>query len=265
MDLTNKVAIVTGGGQGIGEGICEILAKNGSTVIVTDINPNSAQNVENKINSMNCKAISYQLDVTKNKESLSISQKVFDRFGKIDILVNNAGIVAAPNWENKQKLTEDDWNLTFQVNLRGLAKVTESVIPYMQNAKYGKIINIASVAGRVGSTFHPPYSSTKAGVINYTQSMSTTLAKFNINVNTICPGHVWTGLAHRTSMNQKISQDEKKSTLRDVFENNIKTWVPLQREQKPQDIGYLAAFLASDYSKNITGQAINIDGGIYMN
>lgn len=265
MDLTNKVAIVTGGGQGIGEGICEVFAKNGSTVIVTDINYDSAKNVEKKINSLNGKSISYVLDVTENEESLTISQKVFDQFGKIDILVNNAGIVAAPNWENNQTLTEEDWNLTFQVNLRGLAKVTESIIPYMKDAKYGKIINIASVAGRIGGTFHPPYSSTKAGVINYTQSMSTMLAKFNINVNAICPGHVWTGLAHRTSMNQRISEGEKNRSLRDVFDNNIKTWVPLKREQKPQDIGYLAAFLASDHSKNITGQAINIDGGIYMN
>ena len=265
MDLTNKVAIVTGGGQGIGEGICKILAKNGSTVIVTDLNSDSAKNVEKTINSLNGKAISYKLDVTKNEESLMISQKVFDQFGKIDILVNNAGIVAAPNWENKQKLTEEDWDLTYNVNLRGLAKVTESIIPYMKDAKYGKIINVASVAGRIGGSFHPPYSATKAGVINYTQSMSTILAKFNINVNAICPGHVWTELAHRTSMNQKVSEGEKNRSLRDVFDDNIKTWVPLRREQKPQDIGYLAAFLASDYSKNITGQAINIDGGIYMN
>jgi len=149
MDLTNKVAIVTGGGQGIGEGICKVLAENGSTVIVTDLNSNSAKNVEKIINSLNGKAISYVLDVTKNKESLTISQKVFDQFGKIDILVNNAGIVAAPNWENNQKLTEEDWDLTYNVNLRGLAKVTESIIPYMKDAKYGKIINIASVAGRI--------------------------------------------------------------------------------------------------------------------
>ena len=116
MNLTNKVAIVTGGGQGIGEGICEILAKNGCTVIVTDLNSNSAKNVANKINSMNYKSISHQLDVTKHEESSLISQKVFDQFGKIDILINNAGIVAAPNWESKQKLTEDDWNLTFYEN-----------------------------------------------------------------------------------------------------------------------------------------------------
>ncbi|MQG18512.1 MAG: SDR family oxidoreductase [SAR202 cluster bacterium] len=265
MDLTNKIAIVTGGGQGIGKGICEILSKNGAIVIVTDINLDSAKLVSNKISSKNSNSTAYQLDVTKNIDTFSVTKEIFEQFGKIDILVNNAGIVAAPNWEEAQKLTEEDWDLTYQVNLRGLAKMTESTIRYMKDARYGKIINIASVAGRIGGTFHPPYSATKAGVINYTQSMSVILAKFNININTICPGHVWTELAHRTSMNQKIAEGEQHNSLRKVFENNVKTWVPLKREQQPRDIGYLAAFLASDYSKNITGQAINIDGGIYMN
>ena len=250
MNLTNKVAIVTGGGQGIGEGICEILAKNGCTVIVTDLNSNSAKNVANKINSMNYKSISYQLDVTKHEESSLISQKVFDQFGKIDILINNAGIVAAPNWESKQKLTEDDWNLTFQVNLRGLAKVTESVIPFMKNANNGKIINIASGTVFKGTPMMLHYVSSKGAMVAFTRALAREVGDDGINVNAIAPGFF------RSKMTADILKE---------YGSDIEQACPLGRIGHPEEMAGIAIYLASRAGAYTNGAVIPIDGGTLLN
>ena len=142
----------------------------------------------------------------------------------------------------------------------------EAVTPAMKRRRYGKIVNIASTAGRQGSLTSGPYSASKAGVINLTQTWSLELAEFGINVNAVCPGLLWTSLWERIARRfGTISGDEQGMTPREVFDRYVKRRIPLGREQTPEDIGNAVAFLASDYAENITGQALNISGGSHMN
>ena len=188
------------------------------------------------------------------------------RFGRIDILVNNAGIVAAPGWEERERPSEEDWDMIYAVNVKGVAGVTESVVPHMKRRRYGKIVNIASIAGRLGSRTSAPYSASKASVINMTQNFALDLAEFNINVNSICPGLLWTPMWQRIATRYgTIPGDRQGLPPREVFDRHVKQVIPMGREQTPEDVGHAVAFLASDYAKNITGQALNVSGGSHMN
>jgi NAD(P)-dependent dehydrogenase (short-subunit alcohol dehydrogenase family) len=192
--------------------------------------------------------------------------KITDQFGKIDILVNNAGVIAADGWEARNTSTEDDWDLTYEVNVKGVVRVTEAVTPRMKERRYGKIVNIASVSGRTGSLTSMPYSASKAAVINLTQTTALVLAPFNINVNTICPGilrtEMWNRIATRWSIDPSKSEGQTPS---EIIDRTVNQRTPLGRSQTPKDIGNLATFLASDKAHNITGQAINVSGGSHMN
>ena len=176
----------------------------------------------------------------------------------------NAGIIAAPGWENRPESNDKDWDMIYDVNVRGVARVTESAAVHMKKRRYGKIINIASVAGRQGSPANPPYHVSKAGVISLTQASALGLAPFNINVNAICPGNLWTPMWERIATRQTVFVESRAGlTPRQAFEASSER-IPLGREQTPEDVAYLAVFLASEYAQNITGQAINVNGGARM-
>ena len=265
MDVTGKVALVTGGGRGIGRGIALALAENGGDVAVADINDRDAERVAAEAEEMGRSSTACHVDVTDQGSVEQMARAVVERFGRIDILVNNAGVVAAAGWESRETVTQEDWDVIFAVNVEGVARVTEVVSRHMKERRYGKIVNIASVAGRQGTLTSLPYGASKAGVINLTQATALNLAPFDINVNAICPGLLWTPMWQRIGARFGLVEKEVEGLEpREVFDHYVKARTPLGREQTPSDIGNLATFLASDYARNITGQAINVNGGSHM-
>ena len=265
MDLTNKVALVTGAASGIGEGIATVLAKHGAHVVIADISIDRAENVSSNLMTAGFKSSSKTLDVTKVESINSCVDSILNENKNIDILINNAGTVGSTGWELREIPNEDDWDLIFEVNVKGIVKMTEAVQKIMISNHYGKSINIASIAGRQGSERNPPYNVSKASVINLTQSHAMQLAKYNINVNAICPGLLWTPIWERIGNRVTMSPNPEEISPKQLFLNYVSERIPLGRPQEPEDIGNLATFLASDYSNNITGQAINVSGGYFMN
>lgn len=266
MDVNGKVAIVTGGGRGIGRGITLALSRNGAEVIVADINSANADTTAKEASDTGTPAVPVALDVTNQDSVDTMVTDVVSRHGRIDILVNNAGVIAAPGWEGRDKPSEDDWNMIHEVNVKGMARVTEAISPHMRERQYGKVVNIASIAGRLGTLTSGPYGASKAGVINLTQYWAIELAPYNINVNAVCPGLLWTPIWERIAL--RYSNDSEKYpglSTREVFERTVRERIPLGREQTPDDIGNAVAFLASDVARNITGQALNVSGGSHMN
>ena len=265
MNVTDKVAVVTGGGRGIGRGIALALADNGADVAVADIVEDSANQVASEVEVKGRAAMAAPLDVTDVQSIEALVNSVVERFGRVDILVNNAGVIGAAGWEERETANEADWDVTFAVNVKGVGMVIDAVGPHMKERRYGKIVNIASVAGRKGTQTSTPYGASKAGVINVTQAAALDLAPFDINVNAICPGLLWTDMWERIADRFKISnEDSTDQTPREIFDRYVKLRTPLGREQTPEDIGNAAVFLASDAAKNITGQSLNVCGGFMM-
>ena len=265
MDVSGKTAVVTGGGRGIGRGISLALARNGADVVVADIIVENAESVAQEVGALGRRALALSLDVTDQESVDAMAARALDEFGAIDILVNNAGVIGAQGWEERETPNEEDWDFIFEINVKGIARVTDALAPHMKERESGKIINIASIAGRQGSSRNPPYNVSKAGVISLTQAQAQGLAPHNINVNAICPGLLWTPMWERITARGAMTPNPGEKTQRELFEEHVQAQIPLGREQTPDDIGNLAAFLASEYARNITGQAINVSGGLFMN
>ena len=267
MDLNDRVAIVTGAERGIGRAIVERMAAYGASAVVADLDADNAANTASEIRAEYTSAVveSTGVDVTDRDSVARMASEAIARFGRIDILVNNAGIIGAPGWEQRDRPDESDWDQIYEVNVKGVANVSDIVAEYMKSNRYGKIVNIASGAGRQGSPGNPPYNVSKSGVISITQSYALELAPFNVNVNAICPGLLWTPMWDRiATRNINMDDDLSGLTPRQAFERVVADRIPLGREQTPEDIGNLAVFLASDLSINITGQSINVNGGSRM-
>ena len=265
MDVSGKTAVVTGGGRGIGRGISLALARNGADVAVADIIVENARDVADEVGALGRRGLALSLDVTSQQSVGDMTARALGEFGAIDILVNNAGVIGAAGWESRETPDERDWDFIFEINVKGIARVTDAIAPRMRERRSGKIINIASIAGRQGSSRNPPYNVSKAGVISLTQAQAQALAPHNINVNAICPGLLWTPMWERITARDAMTPNPQGKTQRQLFEAHVQAQIPLGREQTPDDIGNLAAFLASEYAMNITGQAINVSGGLLMN
>ncbi len=260
--LDNKTALVTGGGRGIGRGIVLQFAAEGADIVIGDIDLENAQQTASEIRDMGRRCAVVEIDVTSEDSASAGVAQASGEFGKIHILVNNAGVAPAHVGAD---VTLDDWDLCYAVNLKGIWIMSSAMVPHFRDNGGGKIVNIASIAGRFGGGGLAPYSASKAGAISLTQSLATDLGPRNINVNAICPGLLWTDMwRHLEGMLQHDDTPEVVDR-RAAFDAIIETRCPLRREQTPEDIGKAAAFLASDDAINITGQALNVDGGIRMN
>ena len=265
MDLLNKVAIVTGASRGIGAGVVDKFVIHGAKVVIADISLGEAEIFADKLIKNGHEVYASQTDVTKLESVESMLAETIQRFKTIDILVNNAGVWAAPGFVGRSLSEPEDWDITYEVNLKAVATVTKAVVPYMKKNSYGKIINVASVGGKIGSPSNPAYMASKAGTISLTKSSALEYAKFNINVNAICPGVVWTPMAISIEEQAGSNQPEYTNMApREIYDSLVAETIPLGRDQTPEDIGNLAVFLASEFSKNITGQAINVCGGSNM-
>lgn len=258
-DLTGKTAIITGGGQGLGLGISTRMAQQGANLIVTDIDDRNKSVVSELANKYNVKYLYIEMNVTDQDQVEKGISKALD-FSTVEILVNNAGVSGAPG-STGTVWRDQDWDFTWEVNVKGLHRVTEAVLPHMIDRESGKIINISSVAARAAKYTTSYYATTKMAVIAYTQALAREFGPKNINVNAIAPGRILTHFHKEWVENRKKLGD----TTTDLFsEEALKQVMPLGRAQTPDDIGALATFLASEDARNITGQTIQCDGGQVM-
>ncbi|MCZ6636340.1 MAG: SDR family NAD(P)-dependent oxidoreductase [bacterium] len=260
--LNQKTALITGGGRGIGRGIAFELAKEGADIVVADLNVENAQQTVDEVQTLGQKATSVKMDVTDEASVATGIETALSKHDRIDILVNNAGVVGN---HTGAEVTLQDWDMCFNVNLKGIWIVTRALVDHFKANQNGKIINISSIAGRQGTPGMPAYSASKSGVISLTQSLAQELGPFNINVNAVCPGLLWTDIWRKLEVLYGGAKSEKEINQRNHFNQYIANRCPLGREQTPEDIGMAIAFLASDHARNITGQALNVDGGIKMN
>jgi meso-butanediol dehydrogenase/(S,S)-butanediol dehydrogenase/diacetyl reductase len=268
MRLKERVAIVTGGGGGLGEGICLSLAKEGAHVVVSDLNSDMADKVARKVKERGHRSLAIRTDVRVAKECKALIDTTLKEMGQIDVLVCNAGEGGFGLRGNSEapaileNISEEQWDLTLDVNLKGVFLCNQAVAPYFRKQKRGKIINISSIAGRKGADFVPHYSASKAGVIVFSQAVALQLAPFNINVNCICPGVIWTPMWETGAKVLAFTYQQFKGVTPDkIFEAMMDHMIPLKRPQTPEDIGNAVVFLASAEADQITGQALNVDGG----
>ena len=265
MQPNGRKGIVTGGATGIGRSIGMFLAAQGVSILVADINSEAAEATASDLAALGVNSGFVATDVTNPEATGRMVEAAFDTLGGVDILVNNAGVAGAPGWDSRQESTEEDWRFTYRVNVKGIVNCTESVKPAMTKARAGKIVNIASIAGREGRPSLPHYSASKAAVINYTQSLANELARYNINVNAVCPGLLWTPMWEQVA-GRYGADDPQFADLapEEIFNSMVKANILLGRPQTPEDIGEAVAFLVSEDARNITGQALNVDGGFFL-
>ena len=271
-NLENKTAIVTGGARGIGAGIAAVMARAGARVAIFDLDGATAQQTAESLGNG---SFGVACDVAIEGAVKSAVDDAVGRLGGLDILANNAGAGRAPldptvtrptgGGGNVADMSQESWDEQLGQNLRTTFVTSKAAIPHLRARGGGAIVSIASIAGLVASPTLPAYAAAKAGVISLTKSLALDLAADGIRANAICPGFLWTraweGLATGLKMAVPAYKD---ADPRDIFLEVVKRGVPLGREQTPEDIGELAAFLASDAGRNITGQWIAVDGGITL-
>ena len=283
MKLTNKVAIVTAAGRGIGRSIALCLAEEGADVVVNSYSEDTTTRTAGEVEALGRSALAMPCDITKPDAITHVVEETLNTFGKVDILVNNVG--AGPktwNTSDAGPLSQwiDLWDNMYEQNLKAPVLMCEAVVPHFINQKSGKIVNIASIAGRVSlpqkfqeRIVPQSYSAMKAGLISYTQTLAERLGPHNINVNSICPGIVYTDDWENSS--KRMVNDVPEFQGQDAREwfvgiahgkyPDMFSPTPLGREQTVGDIGRSVVYFVSDDGMNITGQTLNVDGGMVKN
>ncbi len=246
MKLKDKVAVITGAGRGIGKTIALELAREGANCVRCDLNEADLNQAVKEITDLGVQALAVVLDVSNLSQCEQMVNKIVDKFQKLDILINNAGITK----DNLLlRMREEDWDAVIAVNLKGTFNCTKSALKVMLKQKYGRIVNVASIIGVMGNAGQANYAASKAGIIGLTKSAAKEVASRNINVNAIAPGFI------ETKMTQVLPEEVKNAMLKQI---------PLSRFGKPEDVAKLVLFLVSEDSNYITGQVIQIDGGMLM-
>jgi 3-oxoacyl-[acyl-carrier protein] reductase len=245
--LDNKVAVVTGGAQGIGKAIAELLARRGANLVLADINVEKAQvTAQAIVASTGQRAIAVQTNVTDSASTQAMMDRTIEEFGRIDILVNNAGTTR----DNLiMRMSDADWDLVLNINLKGAFNCSKAAVRPMMKQRSGRIINISSVSGLAGQAGQANYSSSKAGLIGLTKALAREVGSRGITVNAVAPGFVPTDLTN--DLLAKMQDEAIKAT-------------PLGRLGSVEDVAYAVAFLVSDEASFITGQVLSVDGGLAM-
>jgi 3-oxoacyl-[acyl-carrier protein] reductase len=246
LELKDKVALITGGAQGIGRAVALLLAEHGADIAVSDVNLEKAEETAGEIRGLGRKSLAVKANVANSEDVEQLVRSLLKEFGRIDILVNNAGIA-------KDKLilrmTDEDWDAVLNVNLKGTFLCTRAVIRHMSKQRSGKIVNIASVVGEMGNAGQANYAASKAGVIGFTKTIAREFAQRGINVNAVAPGYI------ETPMTDAIPEKAKEE---------LKRMIPMERLGRPEDVARAVLFLVSEASGYMTGQVLNVNGGIYM-
>ena len=265
MRLKDRTAIVTGAGGGMGLGISKCLTREGAAIVATDIDGDRAQATADQLESEGATAVAITADITDESACEDLVAQTIERFGAIDILVNNAGhfgtIVGAPF----TNFTGEEWDSNYDIHVKAPFFLCKAIAPHMIERRYGKIINISSAAAKRDPTFLPTYAAAKNAMLSLTRLTAKDLGPHNITVNAVCPGFVWTNFWH--TLAPKIAEVDPTyagKSAREVFDLFIANSTPMQREQTPEDIGNMVAFLASDEARNVTGQTINVSGGMVL-
>ena len=301
MKLHGKVAIVTGGGEGIGEGIVRCLAEEGADISVVDINGDIAEQTAKRVEAMGRKALPIIADLTDETQVIKTVEDTVDFFSKVDILINNVGgtirdtsklieeYVASQgdtaSLTSYTRFSPDAWDYLYKLNLKTHVMMSNAVTPYFIKQRSGKIVNVSSISARMADPYNMPYSAMKAADISITWSLARSLAPYNITVNCICPGFVYTPMAERgvvtrlralheaqrkgeklqPPFNRFAKADLKNMSYKEFWLKYIATPItPLGREQTPEDMGKAVVFFVSEDAKNITGQVLHVDGGVVM-
>jgi len=246
MKLEGKVALITGGAQGIGRAIALALARQGARVAISDVNLEKAQETCREIEALGGQALAVGGNVADAKAAENMVGRAVEKFGALDILVNNAGITRDGVL---LRMKEEDWDSVMAVNLKGAYQCTRVALRFFLKRKGGKIVNIASVTGEMGNAGQSNYAASKAGLIGFTKSVAREYASRNIQVNAVAPGFI------DTAMTQAIPQKDRDFLIKQI---------PMERLGTPEDVAEAVLFLASPAADYITGHVLNVNGGMYM-